>query len=294
MQSTYKYAAGHPKQSKRPRMKIGKLVSTGIARLLVLIYVLIILIPVYYLIISAFKNNQQIFTTPLALPATPSWQNFVTAQDAANLLSGIGNSLLITVCAELLTLILAVPAAYGMARIQIKGATIIERILGLGFLIPTFAVLFPTFLLSTALHLFHSQLFLIIFYPATALPLSATMIAQFMRSIPPEIDEAAHVDGATRWQILWRMLVPLSISGIATVVILNFLGFWNEYLFALTILAPDTRTVQVALPTLRSAQVVDYGLLTAGTLITIIPVYIVYAILQRRMQEAMVAGYAKG
>ncbi len=278
---------------KHPRKRsTSSLIWTYVVRLLVVLYVLIILLPIYYLIISAFKTNNQIFIQPLSLPTSLSLDNFFRAQDDANLISAMGNSAYITIGAELLTLVLALPAAYAVARIPLKGAVVIERAFGLGFLIPGFAVLLPTFLLSIQLGLFHSTLFLILFYPVGALPLTIILMAQFMRNIPFEIEEAAVVDGANRLIILLRLIIPLSVPGIATVLILNFLGFWNEYIFALVILGGDTQTVQVALPMLKTLNIVDYGLLTAGTLMTLVPVYIVYALIQRRMQEALVASYA--
>ncbi len=102
------------------------------------------------------------------------------------------------------------------------------------------------------------------------------------------------MDGAGHWTILRKIFVPLIVPGISTVAILNFLAFWNEYVFALVILGPESRTVQVALPTLRTGQVVDYGLLAAGILMTLLPVYLVYAFMQRRMREALVTGAVKG
>ena len=102
------------------------------------------------------------------------------------------------------------------------------------------------------------------------------------------------IDGASELGILRRIWLPLSMPGVVAVVILNFLNFWNEYIFALVILGPDSRTVQVAVPTLRQGLVVEYGLLSAGILISVVPVYLVYVVLQRRMQEAMTAGAVKG
>lgn len=288
------HSIGQPHLFRKTGRKASTIILGTFARVLVGLYVLIILVPLYYLIVSAFKDNTAIFTAPLLPPTSFSLQNFINAQYGADLLSATGNSALITIGAEVVTLLLAIPAAFGIARIALRASVVLERIFALGFLIPTFAVLVPTFLFSITIGLFHTRLFLVLFYPATALPLAVVLLAQFMRSIPVEIEEAARVDGALRWQILLRIFVPLSWPGIATIIILNFLSFWNEYIFALVILDSDTRTVQVALPTLMSYQVIDYGLLTAGTLITLLPVYIVYTLIQRRMQEALVSGYAKG
>lgn len=266
----------------------------GLSYIPVLIYAAIIVVPLYYLIISAFKDNLTIFGAPLAFPNSLSLDNFRRADSAARLSSGMINSAVITLGAQALNLLLAIPAAYGIARIPTRASDLVERLFALGFLIPTFAVLVPTFLLAIRLDLYQTRLFLVLFYPATVLPLSVTLLAQFMRIIPIELEESARLDGAGRMRILWHILLPLSLPGIATIVLLNFLSFWNEYIFALIILGSEYRTVQVALPTLRSQFITEFGLLAAGTVFTLIPVYVMYIILQRRMQDALVAGAVKG
>jgi multiple sugar transport system permease protein len=261
---------------------------------LVLLYAALLIIPVYFVVVSAFKDNPAIFGSPLAPPSSLSLTNFARAQEGAKLGQALLNSVTLTVSAELLTLVLAIPASYALARAGGRAADALDRIFSLGFLVPAFAVLVPTLLLAVAAGLFRNTLFLILFYPATALPLSVVLLTQFMRSIPVELAESATVDGASELVILRRIWFPLSMPGVVAVVILNFLNFWNEYIFALVILGPASRTVQVAVPTLRSGLVVEYGLLSAGILISVLPVYLVYVFLQRQMQEALTAGAVKG
>lgn len=260
----------------------------------VLVYAVLLIIPVYFVVVSAFKDNQAIFGSPLALPASLSLTNFARAQDGADLGQALLNSVTLTVSAELLTLALAIPASYALARAEGRVADGLDRLFSLGFLVPAFAVLVPTLLLAVAAGLFRTTFFLVLFYPATALPLSIVLLTQFMRSIPKELAESATVDGASELGIMRRIWIPLSMPGIVAVVILNFLNFWNEYIFALVILGPESRTVQVAVPTLRAGLVVEYGLLSAGILISVLPVYLVYVFLQRQMQEALTAGAVKG
>ncbi len=261
---------------------------------LVLVYAALLVVPAYFVVVSTFKDNQGIFESPLALPSSLSWDNFTRALDAADLGRALRNSVTLTVSAELLTLALAIPASYALARAGGRAADILDRLFSLGFLVPAFAVLVPTLLLAVEVGMFQETRFLILFYPATALPLSVVLLTQFMRSIPMELAESAMIDGASELGILRRIWLPLSMPGVVAVVILNFLNFWNEYIFALVILGPDSRTVQVAVPTLRQGLVVEYGLVSAGILISVVPVYLVYVLLQRRMQEAMTAGAVKG
>lgn len=258
-------------------------------------YAVLLIIPLYYLVTASFKQNLSIFTRPFAILIETGWDNYTAAVERAGLWQATGNSVLITLLAEVLTLLLAIPAAYALARSRGRIAATVEKFFGLGFLIPGFAALVPTVLLAIELGLFQTRTFLILFLPAGALPLAVILLTQFMRTVPPELEESAMLDGASRFQIMRQIYVPLAMPGIATVAILNFLNFWNEYLFALILAGPDpaVRTTQVALPTLISQNNTEYGVLAAGTLLTLIPVFVVYIVLQRRMEEALLSGAVK-
>ncbi|ROS79139.1 carbohydrate ABC transporter permease [Cellulomonas sp. PhB143] len=265
------------------------------AHVLAWLYALLLVIPLYYVVVSAFKTNGDIFAHPFALPTSISFDNFSTAWSRANLGTALANSVLITGTSAVLTLALAVPAAYGLARARGRLGTAVERLFSLGFLIPGFAALVPTVLLAIAVGLFQTRIFVILFMPATALPLSVILLTQFMRTVPPELEESATLDGASRWVVLRHIYLPIAMPGIATVTILNLLNFWNEYLFTLILggPSPSVRTVQVALPTLVSQTSTDYGVLAAGTLVTLVPVYVAYILLSRQMEDALLQGAVK-
>ncbi|GGF20813.1 carbohydrate ABC transporter permease [Subtercola lobariae] len=266
-----------------------------LAHVLVWFYALLLLIPLYFMIISAFKDNADIFNSPFAFPTSLSFDNFTNAWTRASMGPGLINSALVTVIAEIITLVLAIPAAYAIARAGGRIGGIVEKFFAAGLLIPGFAALVPTVILSIALQLFHTREFLYLFLPATVLPLSVILLTQFMRSVPAELEESAMMDGANRLRVLISIYIPITIPGIATIAILNFLTFWNEYLYALILAGPDpdVRTVQVALPGLVSQTYTQYGVLLAGALITMVPVYIVYIILNRRLEDALLQGAVK-
>lgn len=258
-------------------------------------YAALLIIPLYFLLVSSFKGNTAIFNSPFALPTDWALRNFVAAWKNASLGQGLVNSVLVTVGAEIITIVLAVPAAFAIARTKGALSTLVERVFALGLLVPAFAALVPTVLLAIALGLFQTRVFLVLFLAASAMPLSVLLLTQFMRTIPPQLEESASMDGAPAWRILWSIHTPLTLPGIVTILILNFLGFWNEYLFSLSILGPDVsvRTSQVALPELTSQNFTQYGVLLAGCLITMVPVYIVYIVLQRRVENALLEGAVK-
>jgi len=266
-----------------------------VSHILAWAYGLLLVIPLYFLVISSFKDNTEIFSEPFALPRSWLPDNFVAAWETAVLGPGLLNSALITGGAELVSILVAVPAAFAIARSTGVLSALTERFFAAGLLIPAFAALVPTMLLAIAVGLFQTREFLVLFLAASVMPLSVLLLTQFMRTIPPELEESASMDGAGTGRILMSIYAPLTMPGIATVLILNFLTFWNEYLFTLSLLGPDVtlRTSQVALPGLVSQGYTEYGILLAGCLITMVPVYLVYILLQRHVEGALLQGAIK-
>jgi multiple sugar transport system permease protein len=259
-----------------------------------IIYAILIILPLYFVIVSAFKNNSQIMLTPLALPAALNFSKFIQAQINVHLLRAGLISAGITSGAEVLTLLLAFPAAYAVARIQTRLSTLVESIFSLGFLIPGLAILMPIYMMTAKAGLLYHPIALVILYPAFNLPISMILLSGFMRKLPRELEESAVMDGGNVLQILIYIFFPLCSPGILTVLVLNFIGIWNEYLFALILMDSNNRTIQLALALLRANQrTVDFGLIAAGVVISIIPVYVVFIFFQDKIMSGMLAGAIK-
>jgi multiple sugar transport system permease protein len=259
-----------------------------------ILYSTLILIPLYFVIVSAFKNNTQIISTPLALPTTLNFQKFIQVQANVNVLRAGLITIGITTGAELLTLILAFPAAYAVARIQTRLATLVEIIFSIGFLIPGLAILMPIYMMTAKAGLLYHPIALVILYPAFSLPLAMILLTGFLRKLPRELEESAVMDGGNVLQIIFYIFFPLCMPGIITVLVLNFINIWNEYLFALILMDSNNRTIQLALALLRANQrTVDYGLIAAGVLISMIPVFIIFIFFQDRIMSGMLAGAIK-
>jgi multiple sugar transport system permease protein len=263
----------------------------------VVLYALTLVLPLYWLVISAFKSQLDAVDAPFAPTFSSGLANFTRVWELLDMGAAMLNSLYITAASLVVTLLIAVPASYALARSRGRIATVFERVYALGFLIPGFAALVPTLLLAIELGMFHTREFMILYLPASAQPLAVILLTQFMRTVPAELEESATMDGAGRFRVLRSVYLPLTMPGIATVSILNFISFWNDYLYTLIItgLNPQLRTVQVALPTLQGNQgITDYALVCAGTVISVLPVFLVYAVLNRRMENALVQGALKG
>ena len=160
------------------------------------VYALLILIPLYYIFISAFKTNQQIFTAPLLPPQVWSFSKFIEAQTRVDLLKAMRISLVLSAGSVLLTLAVGFLAAYAIARIPNRMAGLVEIFFSIGFLIPAFAILVPVFLLAARTQLLYNPIFLALFYSAARLSLTVILLASTIREIPREMEEAAVCDGA--------------------------------------------------------------------------------------------------
>jgi multiple sugar transport system permease protein len=259
-----------------------------------LLYAALIVIPLYFVIVSAFKENSQIILTPLALPSALDFSKFIQAQANVNVLRAGLISILVTTGAEALTLLLAFPAAFAVARIQTRLSPVVESIFSLGFLIPGLAILLPIYMMTAKAGLLYHPIALVILYPAFNLPLTMILLAGFMRKLPRELEESAVIDGGNVLQIIYYIFLPICMPGIITVLVLNFINIWNEYLFAMILIDSNNRTIQLALALLRANQrSIDYGLIAAGVLISLLPLYIVFVFFQEQIMQGMLAGAVK-
>jgi multiple sugar transport system permease protein len=152
----------------------------------------------------------------------------------------------------------------------------------------------PVYLMTANTGLLYHPIALVILYPAFNLPLSLILLTSFMRKLPRELEESAVMDGGNVLQIIIYIFFPICMPGILTVLVLNFINMWNEYLFALILMDSNKRTVQLALALLRANQrSVDYGLIAAGVVISMIPVFIIFVFFQDRIMSGMLTGAIK-
>ena len=277
-----------------PSIISGNRASLWINYSFTILYVLLLLLPVFYVFISSFKDNQQIFNAPLALPDQWTLEKYLEAQQRVNLVKAMGVSFAITLSSIVISLFFGFLAAYAISRLKNPFSSLVETIFSTGFLIPAFAILVPVFLMAAKTRLLYNPLYLVLFYAAVRLSLTVVLLSSTMREIPLELEEAAICDGANISQVLYHVILPLSRSGIATVVILNFIEIWNEYLFALILLNQQNQTLQIVLPLLRGERVYDYGIIAAGLIIAMVPIVAIFTIFQERIMMGLYAGGVKG
>ncbi|WP_106768113.1 carbohydrate ABC transporter permease [Paenibacillus faecalis] len=260
-------------------------------------YLLVILYPFLFVLFSSVKtDNQAIASNPFGLPEMFTLDNYVNAWVNAKISTYFFNSLYIGVLAACLSILFAAMLAFAVTRMRYKRiSAIIFQLVLLGMLIPNNSLLLPIYGIMQKLDILNTHMALILPYVANAIPFSVIILAAFMRSIPGEIEEAAVMDGLRSGGLFAKIVLPLTVPAIVTVFIINFLGNWNEFLLANYFLSNDElRTLPVGMVGFRDAYNTNYAQMSAGIVFSVLPVLIIYAILQEKIIEGVTAGSVKG
>lgn len=263
--------------------------------LLLIILAVIWIVPIITLIFTAIKSKQD-FISGLGLfqmPKKPAWDNFVNAMIKGRLFQYMKNDLIISLLKVPLGIFISSMAAFAMTRLRLKHATGWFIFFLIGMMLPMQIALVPINIVYNKLHLINTYFGLFYVYIGFGISFMILIMHGFMKGIPKEIDEAAYIDGASKWQTFLIVIMPIAKPSIATLFITDFLATWNEYLLASVIINDNAlKTVPVGLLTFVGEHGTDYGYLCAGVLISVIPVMVVYLIFQRYFVEG-VAGAVK-
>jgi len=247
--------------------------------------------------VSLKTNVEFIGTPPFSPTETWSFENYAHAWEAGGVATYFGNSVLVAVGATVLGVFLSVLAAYPLARIRFRGSSLVLSVFIMGLMVPWMVTFIPLYLTLRDLGLLDSQLGLILVYATYNLPFNIFVMVGFMRSLPYELEEAAAVDGAGPTRTFFRIILPLLGPGMSSIAIISFLNNWNEFFYALVFITSKANmTLPVGLWQL--SQAATYGsnwvTLFAAMMITVIPVLIVFGVLQRRITAGLTAGAIKG
>lgn len=273
-----------------------KLLGKAAFCLLLLSIVCYTVFPFYWAIISSLKSGATLFKVEFWL-SDPYWENYMAVFREQPFGRNILNSLFVSVSTVVLSLALALAAAYAIGRIQFRGRMLLLfMILGVS-MFPQVAVLSGMFELINSLGLYNNLLALSLSYMIFTLPFTVWVLTTFMRELPKELEEAAVVDGASPLAIVWHVFMPLMGPALVTTGLLAFIAAWNEFLFALTFtLSSDMRTVPVAIALISGASAYElpWGNIMAASVIVTVPLIVLVLIFQRRIVSGLTAGAVKG
>lgn len=265
--------------------------KTTVIYLLVILVLLIFFIPIYWMVTTSFKSGVDVFQYSWFFK--PTLENYKKVLNLGNFKNNYMNSLIIAILSTLLSIIIGFPAAYALSRFNIKGKdTLAFWVLSLR-MIPPIVVAIPFFIIYQKLGLYDTLLGMILIYVAFNLPFAIWILRGFIEEIPREIEEAALVDGCSHKDIIFRVTIPLSLTGISTTATFCFIFIWNEFLLALTLTGVEARTVTVGVYNFIGFTEILWGQMSSASLLISIPIIIFGILIRKYLVSGLTLGALK-
>ncbi|MCM3113280.1 carbohydrate ABC transporter permease [Lederbergia lenta] len=251
--------------------------------------------PLLWVILNSFKQSREIINNTFGIPADPTFQNYINAFNTVNIGKSYLNSIIISGSVVFLVLFFGGLASFVMARMNFKLRAFLQTILIASLLIPAFATIVPVYRMMIDFGLVNTYLGLIIPQTAGNLPFAILVISGYMATIPRELEEASVIDGCNRWQMFFKVFLPISLPAFGTVATFVFLWSYNDLFSSLVFVEHESvRPIVVLLSYVSSQYGTDYGLMTAAITMTVIPVVIFYLFAQNTFEKGATAGSVKG
>lgn len=270
--------------------KTKKIIKKLLLYAILLILAVIWLVPIYTLLATAVKHKKDFISgiSLFQMPPEPAWENFANAVTKGRLITYMKNDLIISSLKVPLGIFIGSLAAFALTRTKMKHKTGWFIFLLIGMMLPMQTALVPINIIYSKLNLLNTYFGLFYVYIGFGISYCVLIMRGFMMAIPKELDESAVIDGCSKWQLYWRIILPITKPAIATLFITDFLATWNEYLLASVIINDNKlKTVPSGLMTFVGEHGTDYGYLCAGVLISVVPVMLVYLVFQRYFVEGM-------
>jgi len=261
----------------------------------VLLIVLFAMAPYIWTFLSSITPETDLYTREFHfVPERPTLNNYVRLFTKIHFARNIIDSIFIAVATAIFGLIITVPASYSFSRFRFRGRKMmLMQFLGIN-MFPIMLLIIPLFIIMKNLRLMDTHLALIIAYSTMAIPFSVWMLTSFFNSIPTELDQAAMIDGCSGMQVMLRVTIPIAMPGIISTGIYIFITAWNEFLYAAILTSSRVRTIPVALQNMIGEYQIEWGLLTAGGIVSALPVIVLFFFIQRHLISGMTSGAIKG
>lgn len=259
------------------------------------ILTLIMAVPLAWVILMSFKNTREIImTSPFSIPEVFRFGNYIEAWTKGQIGDYFFNSVFITGSSTLFVVLFGTLFAYALSRLRWRLKNFFFGIILLGLMIPIHATLIPVFVILKNMGLLNTHLCLILPYIASGLPMAIFIFRNFMIGIPKEMEEAAFIDGCGVFRSFFHIILPVIQPAIITVVILTFMHFWNEFVLASTVVQKKALgTLPIGLQYFQSEFTVDWGAMSAGIVVSVIPVFVIYLIFNDIIEKSVVSGALK-
>lgn len=277
------------------KMKLSRIPGKVGMWIILAFFLLYTLLPMLWLVISSLKTNTELMGSPFSLPAKLQFQNYINAFKVSGLGRLFANSIIISLGATALNVLIASMAAYVLSRFHFKLREAIFTAFVVGVLVPINSLMVPYFTLINKLHLYDKHLGLILTYAAVGIPISVYIIRGFMMTIPVELEEAGIIDGCNFYQRFFKIILPMSRTGIITAATFQFLYCWNEFIYAMLLTSSEkARTIQLGIRYFTNQFTTDYTSMYAAIVISIIPSIVGYMMFQEQIISGLTNGAVKG
>ena len=252
--------------------------------------------PFYWMVVTSLRPESQLFNRPPSLvPDDITLRHYVGLLVGGAFWRHALNSLFLTVCVTALSILVSLTAGYALARYRFRGSTMLPALMLYGQMFPAVLLLIPFFVQFRALGWIDSLWALVLVYLSYMLPLCVWLMRGFFAQVPFALEDAARMDGCTRWQAFWRVIVPMARPGIIAVATWSMIHAWNEFLFASVLISSaEKRTLPRGLSALIGQYTTDWGMLMAGGVLTALPIVAIFFALQRHLVSGLGGGAVKG
>ena len=274
--------------------RLGERLSIGWAYVFTGAMVLFSLFPVYWVLATSLKTKRDGLANPPLWIFDPTAANYLKLWTHDTFRYTFMNSVIVTIIGVLLALAIAIPTAYAIVRMKIRGRNLVGVWLILAYMLPEFLFVLPMFSLYQWTGLYDTHIGLALMYQVHVLPLSVWLLSSFFREINPAIDEAARIEGACNFQILTKIYIPCTLPGMVATAILNAIWIWNELAIALGLTFSKAQTVTLGVTSFRGYASLDWGAMTAASIIAIIPMLLFAIIAQKHIVKGLTLGAVKG
>lgn len=279
-----------PGAARRPTGRVGRVVGY----LALAVAAAALLLPFYWMVASSLKTNNEVFTTPIRwLPETFVWHNYVEIWQKSQMTTWLRNTLILSVAVTALQVFTGSFAAYGFSKVRFPGRDLLFLAYVATIAVPWQSYMIPQFILMSDLHLSNTLWSIIALQAFGAF--GVFLMKQYYETIPEALSEAARIDGLSEYGIYRRIMLPLSMPAIASLTLLTFVNTWNDYLGPLIYLrSPDLRTIQLGLRTFITQYNAEYALIMTGSVLSVLPIAVVFLLGQRYFVQGIATVGLKG
>ncbi|MEU5995996.1 carbohydrate ABC transporter permease [Spirillospora sp. NPDC047418] len=254
-----------------------------------------IVVPLLYAVISGFKTTGDLTADPFGLPDHWQVSNYTGILSSGDFWRQIGNSVMIAIATTLITVAVAAMAAFAFARYAFRGREFFFTLFAMGLMFPPAVAVLPLFVLLRSFGLLDNPLGIVLPQAAFALPVTIIILRSFFRTIPAELEEAAIMDGCSRFGFFWRILLPMARPALGTVSVLAIVTSWNNFFLPLLVLAdPKWQTIPVGIQQFQGQYSTNYALVIAYIVLAMVPALAFYAVAERQLIGGLTAGATKG